>query len=48
MGAIIGVNAYAVKPLEFHAFVEALREVGLFWGLINEPPPGTSKRIRRV
>lgn len=40
----LGVNAYVVKPLEFQAFMEALREIGLFWGLINEPPPGTSKR----
>jgi CheY-like chemotaxis protein len=43
----LGVNAYVVKPLEFPAFMEALREIGLFWGLINEPPPGSSKRLRQ-
>lgn len=42
----LGVNAYVVKPLEFQEFMEALREIGLFWGLMNEAPPGTSKRIR--
>jgi DNA-binding response OmpR family regulator len=37
----IGVNAYVVKPVEFNAFVAAIRELGQFWGVINEPPaPG--------
>lgn len=34
----IGTNAYVVKPMSFQAFVEAIKEVGLFWGLINQPP----------
>jgi CheY-like chemotaxis protein len=39
-----GVNAYVVKPVTFSQFVEALRELGLFWAEINEPPPGTVAR----
>lgn len=36
----LGVNAYVVKPVNFHDFVDAVSEVGLFWAAINEPPPG--------
>lgn len=39
----LGANAYVVKPLRFSEFVEAVKQVGLFWALINEPPPGTVK-----
>jgi len=35
----MGVNAYVVKPVEFEKFVRAVRDLGLFWMLINEPPP---------
>lgn len=35
----IGVNAYVVKPVDFGDFVQALRKLGLFWAVINEPPP---------
>lgn len=35
----LGVNAYVVKPVEFDKFVHAVRDLGLFWMLINEPPP---------
>lgn len=35
----LGVNAYVVKPVEFEKFVYAIKEVGLFWGFINQPPP---------
>lgn len=35
----LGVNAYVVKPVEFDKFLRAVRELGLFWMLINEPPP---------
>ncbi len=34
-----GVNAYVVKPVEFHQFLNAVKESSMFWGLINEPPP---------
>ena len=37
----LGVNAYVVKPVKFADFVEAVRGLGLFWALINEPPPGS-------
>ncbi len=35
----LGVNAYVVKPVEFDKFLRAVRDLGLFWVLINEPPP---------
>jgi CheY-like chemotaxis protein len=35
----LGVNAYVVKPVEFEKFVEAVKQLGLFWLLVNEPPP---------
>ena len=40
----LGVNAYVVKPVDFQEFVAALRELGLFWAVINQPPPGTVSR----
>jgi len=40
----LGVNAYVVKPVDFHEFVNAVKELGVFWALINEPPPGSIKR----
>jgi CheY-like chemotaxis protein len=42
----LGVNAYVVKPLEYNEFMAALREIGLFWGVLNEPPPGSARRHR--
>ena len=35
----LGVNAYVVKPVDFPAFIEAVKELGVFWALINERPP---------
>ena len=35
----LGVNAYVVKPVEFDQFMRAVRDLGLFWLLINETPP---------
>jgi CheY-like chemotaxis protein len=40
----LGVNGYVVKPVNFHEFVNAIRELGVFWAIINEPPPGSVKR----
>jgi CheY-like chemotaxis protein len=40
----LGVNAYVVKPVDFHEFVNAVKELGVFWAVINEPPPGSVKR----
>ncbi len=39
----LGVNAYVVKPVQFSEFVEAVKRMGLFWALINEPPSGSVK-----
>lgn len=36
----LGVNAYVVKPVEYGQFVTAIKELGLFWAVVNEPPPG--------
>ncbi|MGD0986821.1 MAG: response regulator [Candidatus Sulfotelmatobacter sp.] len=40
----LGVNAYVVKPVDFHEFVNAIKELGVFWAIINEPPPGSMKK----
>lgn len=40
----LGVNAYVVKPVDFHEFVNAVKELGIFWAIINEPPPGSIKK----
>jgi DNA-binding response OmpR family regulator len=40
----LGVNAYVVKPVDFHEFVNAVKELGIFWAVINEPPPGCIKK----
>jgi CheY-like chemotaxis protein len=37
----LGVNAYVVKPVDFNEFVGAIKELGLFWAVINQPPPGS-------
>jgi CheY-like chemotaxis protein len=43
-GYRLGVNAYVVKPVDFAEFVEAVKQVGAFWAIINEPPPGSIKK----
>jgi len=40
----LGVNAYVVKPVDFHEFVNAIKELGVFWVVINEPPPGSVRK----
>jgi CheY-like chemotaxis protein len=40
----LGVNAYVVKPVDFHEFVNAIKELGVFWAVINEPPPGSLRK----
>lgn len=37
----LGTNAYVVKPIDFHEFVDVIKGLGLFWAIINEPPPGS-------
>jgi CheY-like chemotaxis protein len=38
----LGVNAYVVKPVGFEEFVRAVRHLGLFWAVLNEPPPAAT------
>ena len=40
----LGVNAYVVKPLDFHEFTNAVKQVGAFWAVLNEPPPGSLRK----
>ena len=35
----LGVNAYVVKPVDFHAFIDAVKLLGGFWAVLNELPP---------
>ena len=35
----LGVNAFVVKPVGFQEFFEAVRDLGIFWAILNEPPP---------
>ncbi|MGF6531417.1 MULTISPECIES: response regulator [Paraburkholderia] len=37
----LGVNAYVVKPVEFDDFMAAISDLGMFWAVLNEPPPYT-------
>src|SRR5688572_24082024 len=41
----LGVNAYVVKPVAFDEFVRAVKELGAFWAIVNEPPPGTARGV---
>jgi DNA-binding response OmpR family regulator len=34
-----GVNSFVVKPVDFTAFFEAIRDLGVFWAVLNEPFP---------
>ncbi|HET9598556.1 MAG TPA: response regulator [Anaeromyxobacteraceae bacterium] len=38
----LGVNAFVVKPVDFPEFIESVKQVGLFWAVLNEPPPRRS------
>jgi CheY-like chemotaxis protein len=41
----LGVNAYVVKPVNFQEFVDAVKELGVFWAIVNEPPPASVKKM---
>lgn len=43
----LGVNAYVLKPVGFKEFIDAIQELGVFWALLNEPPPGSMKTGKR-
>jgi len=40
----LGANAYVVKPVGFQDFVAAVKEIGQFWAVVNEPPAGSVRR----
>jgi CheY-like chemotaxis protein len=40
----LGVNAYVVKPVNFSGFIDAVKQLGIFWGLVNELPPDVNQR----
>jgi CheY-like chemotaxis protein len=42
-----GANAYVVKPVQFDEFMTAVKELGLFWAVVNEPPPGSVRNSGR-
>ncbi len=44
----LGVNAYVVKPIDFQEFARAIKGLGAFWAIINEPPPGTTKKTYQI
>ncbi len=35
----LGANAFVVKPVDFHEFIESVKNLGFFWAIVNEPPP---------
>jgi len=43
----LGVNAYVVKPVDFQQFIEAVKELGAFWAIINEPPPESVHKAKK-
>ena len=42
----LGVNAYVVKPVDFTEFVRAIADLGIFWAVLNEPPPGSQRYVK--
>jgi response regulator RpfG family c-di-GMP phosphodiesterase len=43
-----GVNAYVVKPVDFSEFMQAIKQLGLFWAAVNEPPPDDVEKKTEV
>ena len=39
-----GVNAYVVKPVAFGEFISAVKNLGMFWAVLNEPPPASARK----
>ncbi len=44
----LGVSAYVVKPVDFHKFTSAVKEIGVFWAAVNEPPPGSVSKQTQI
>jgi CheY-like chemotaxis protein len=40
----LGANAYVVKPVDFEQFVNSIKQIGFFWAILNEPPPGCAAK----
>jgi CheY-like chemotaxis protein len=43
-----GANAYVVKPVDFSEFMKAIKQVGIFWAAVNEPPPDLGREETSV
>lgn len=43
----LGVNAYVVKPVDFKEFLGAVKQLGVFWASVNEPPPGSTRTTKQ-
>lgn len=43
-GYELGSNAYVVKPVAFAEFFKAIQDLGIFWAVLNEPPPGAQRK----
>ena len=35
----LGANSYVVKPVDFNQFMEAIKILGQYWAIVNQPPP---------
>lgn len=44
----LGTNAYVVKPVDFPEFVDVIKELGLFWAVVNQPPHGSLPSTRNI
>lgn len=42
----LGANAYVVKPVDFQQFVDSIKQIGFFWAILNEPPPGCAAKTQ--
>jgi CheY-like chemotaxis protein len=40
-GYKLGTNGYVVKPIDFHEFVDTIKQLGVYWAVVNQPPVST-------